>query len=440
MKEKELIYFPSLTSFSTYFKKNIPLINDYSHRFYEDHFGEWAHKYFLLSAGSIYKKKNIRKELEMEDCLVFGDSGGFQIATGALKWDVSLREDIFNWLENNSDVAMNIDIPPVSKNYSFSDCIRITVDNMKWFEEHQTGKTEFLNVIQCQTIPQMEEWFDAVKGFKEFKGWGAGNVSCTQNFIHLIYLFLKNGVFEDKNFKWFHFLGKTSPLHYILYSVLQKKLNQYYPYVQVTTDSSTPAMQAVFGNWYHSVNYRHKTFAGLYYGNKGKTNYIDDAPLPCSINCPMCKEIKFKNIADDGGAARFYIAYHNLFLMNKALKDINILSKAHFTIYDGLIPKADYDVLKIINNLFDFYFTDKIKFETYYHSNRSFLDKFSIGYEVDNRELVDDSEIFGHESEDEAKKIADRMSITQDIKLSKRQKDLITKVETGEEINDFEKE
>jgi hypothetical protein len=47
-----------------------------------------------------------------DDVLVFGDSGGFQIATGALKWDSTIREKIFHWLEANSDVAANLDIPP----------------------------------------------------------------------------------------------------------------------------------------------------------------------------------------------------------------------------------------------------------------------------------------------------------------------------------------
>lgn len=453
IKPKELIYFPSLSSFSPYMKKNKPLINDYSHRFYDkDKFGEWHHPYFLLSAGSVYKKKTIRKELGMDEpgdvyrgddkpntnCLVFGDSGGFQIATGALKWDVSLREAIFNWLEENSDIAMNIDIPPVSKNYPFSECIRITVDNMKWFEEHQTGKTDFLNVIQCQTIPQMEEWFEAVKGFTKFKGWGAGNVSCTANFIHLLYMFKKNGIFEPESFKWFHFLGKTSPEHYMLYSVLQKKLNEYYPHIQVTTDSSTPAMQAVFGNWYHGVNFRSKTFAGLYYGNKGKTDYIAETKLPCTIDCPMCKEITFTNVENDGGAARFYIAYHNLFLMNKALKDINVLSKAHFGIFDGLVDGKFYKVLKCIVDIFDA--KDNIALEKVYNHIKPLLqDKaFNIGYIVDDKEIIDDSDLFGYHSKEDEENSILKLGENKQKKLTEREKNLVAAIEAGEEIEDFE--
>ena len=446
MKQKELIYFPSLSSFAPYLKKDIPLINNYSHRFYDDSFGKFAHKFFLLSAGANYKKKTMRKDLAMDDCLVFGDSGGFQIATGALKWDVSLRESIFNWLEDNSDIAMNIDIPPFGNNYSFADCLKMTVENMQWFEDHQTGKTDFLNVIQCRTIAEMEKWFAAVKGFKKFKGWGAGNVASAQNFGHLVYLFLKNRVFEDPNFKWFHFLGKTTPHHFILHAVLQKKLNQYFPHIQVTTDSSTPAMQAVFGNFYHSVNFRNQSFAKVYYGNKGKTNYIEDAKLPCGIDCPMCKELTFKNIANDGGAARFYIAYHNLFLMQKALEDINDLSLAHFDIFESILPKQEYDLLVVISELFETFFEeegrDKTKsdenvFEKYYASKRKLLRRYQVetpkkptdGEDNGDDKIINNIDIFSE---------GNRTGNSKKI-ITSREEELVDSLQLGKEITDFEK-
>lgn len=429
---KNVIYFPSLSSFAPYLKKDIPLINDYSHRFYDKKFGKFTHPYFLLSAGSVYKRKKIREELEMKDILVFGDSGGFQIATGALKWDVSLRDDIFNWLVGNSDIAMNIDIPPVSKNYTLQQCIDITVDNMQYFEkrieDEKVTNTDFLNVIQCETIPCMLQWFEAVKGFTKFKGWGAGNVASTQNYVHLIKMFLEHDVYSDPNFKWFHFLGKTTPLHYILYAVLQKKLNEYYPHIQVTTDSSTPAMQAVFGNWYHSVNYRNMSFAKLYYGNKGRTDYIQGAPLPCGIDCPMCKEITFTNVENDGGKARFYIAYHNLFLMNKALDDINIIAQGHLQIFESLVPADFYKVIKTISDLFDK--MDEVKnpgktrkervleMNKYFEEQVEFLKRFDVKSKKEaDKEGVEDGDIFGLDEEES--------------KLTAQQKAEAAKIEQG---------
>ena len=39
-----------------------------------------------------------------DDVLVLGDSGGFQLATGAIKWDPSFKKTIFDWLEANCDL------------------------------------------------------------------------------------------------------------------------------------------------------------------------------------------------------------------------------------------------------------------------------------------------------------------------------------------------
>ena len=91
---------------------------------------------------------DFRDQLGLDDgVLVFGDSGGFQIATGALKWDKTIRERIFHWLEANSDVAANLDIPPRAKYENrFAESMEISFDNFKWFEKHQSGKTKFLNV------------------------------------------------------------------------------------------------------------------------------------------------------------------------------------------------------------------------------------------------------------------------------------------------------
>ena len=48
----------------------------------------------------------------------------------------NLREKIFHWLEANSDVAANLDIPPktVYEN-QFEKCAEISYDNFAWFEK-----------------------------------------------------------------------------------------------------------------------------------------------------------------------------------------------------------------------------------------------------------------------------------------------------------------
>ena len=162
-KQKEFIYFPSLSAggFASALIKNEKLSSGVPCRFYSDEYPEsFRHKYFLVTAGHYYKKMDIRAQMGLgKDVLVFGDSGGYQIATGALKYSDDLREKIFHWLEANSDVAANLDIPPktVYEN-QFEKCAEISYDNFAWFEKHQSGKCKFLNMLQGSNPSEYDWW------------------------------------------------------------------------------------------------------------------------------------------------------------------------------------------------------------------------------------------------------------------------------------------
>ena len=47
------------------------------------------------------------------------------------------------------------------------------MENFKYFNENQSGKTKFLNVLQGEDDTTYKEWYDAVKGF-DFQGWSIG--------------------------------------------------------------------------------------------------------------------------------------------------------------------------------------------------------------------------------------------------------------------------
>ena len=92
MTKKKLVYFPSLSSgaYASPLTKDMEVAPGVPYRFWDDRTPEkWRYKYFLMTAGHLYKKDSIRQTWGLQDSLVFGDSGGFQIATGALKWDRS---------------------------------------------------------------------------------------------------------------------------------------------------------------------------------------------------------------------------------------------------------------------------------------------------------------------------------------------------------------
>ena len=110
MDKKEFLYIPSLSAGSmvSAFKKDTKFEDGTTMRFFAKEYPDkWRHPHFLVTAGHHYKKMDFRDQLGLDDgTFVFGDSGGFQIATGALKWDSTIREKIFHWLEANSDVAV----------------------------------------------------------------------------------------------------------------------------------------------------------------------------------------------------------------------------------------------------------------------------------------------------------------------------------------------
>ena len=105
---KDLIYYPSLSAGGCAgdFKKNKEIKPGLTCRFYDKEFPErWRHPYFLITAGHHYKWADARQRYGLDDdVLVLGDSGGFQLATGAIKWDPSFKKTIFDWLAANCDI------------------------------------------------------------------------------------------------------------------------------------------------------------------------------------------------------------------------------------------------------------------------------------------------------------------------------------------------
>lgn len=262
---KEFIYFPSFSAGSggNSAKKNFKLNDGTPWRFYSDEYPEkYRHKRFLISAGQHYKKMDYAKDYEFDkDVLVIGDSGGFQIATGVIKWDPSIRSQIFNWLENNSNIALNLDIPTrgVFKG-KFQEALDISKENFSYFNKHQSGKTDFLNVLQGYDYNTYSSWYNEIKDY-EFQGWAVGGcIGRLPAFINSLCVLKENGEFAKKSNKWFHFLGMSSILEFLVIAQTQKSLNELYPHVQITNDSSTPSNGIRFGNYYTNFNLKQLRF------------------------------------------------------------------------------------------------------------------------------------------------------------------------------------
>jgi len=110
--------------------------------------GAFTYKYGLYSAGHAQldlDKTLIQdamiQERNRENTIILGDSGGFQIGKGVLKFDWSdfkgkgankTRDQILNWLELTADWSMVLDVPTWASNElhrektglkSFQDCL-----------------------------------------------------------------------------------------------------------------------------------------------------------------------------------------------------------------------------------------------------------------------------------------------------------------------------
>ena len=377
-EQKRFIYFPSLSAGSmvSAFKKDMKFESGDPVKFFDSRYpAEWRHPYFLITAGHHYKKMDFREQIGLEkDVLVFGDSGGYQIATGALPYSNELREKIFHWLEANSDVAANLDIPPKTKyRNKFAECADISFDNFAWFEKHQSGKTKFLNMLQGSNSAEYSWWYNKFKHF-DFQGWAIGGPQRLVDFMFAISLMLKEKEFENKKLEYVHLLGISKISDFFILATLQKLFNKYYGNrIYVTTDSSSPGQYPVFGTYLHSTNYKTQTFSELYFPKNAeyrRKNHIKQGKgdiaidltehVPCSLGCPACTDFTYELLGGQTatGLDRYSqeamprMVVHNTHLYVHAANEINRLVDSHVELLETVVPKDLYDVILSLHEMF----------------------------------------------------------------------------------------
>ena len=390
-KQKEFIYFPSLSAggFASALIKDEKLSSGVPCRFYSDEYPkEWQHKYFLVTAGHYYKKMDIRAQMGLgKDVLVFGDSGGYQIATGALKYSDDLREKIFHWLEANSDVAANLDIPPktVYEN-QFEKCAEISYDNFAWFEKNQSGKTKFLNMLQGSNPSEYDWWYHKFKHF-EFSGWAIGGPQKLVDFMWALALMLKNREFENVQNEYLHLLGISKISDFFILSTIQKLLNKHYGNrIYVTTDSSSPGQYPVYGTFLHSHNFKKLSFSDVYMPKPDKDedgNHIPlaeskipdlqhDTLVPDSLGDPACQDFTWGMLDEYNKEAVPRMVLHNVHVFQNTIKEVNKIVAAHRDVAQYMVPNNLAAVLRSIYEMFE----DPDKAITTYEKYKQYYQKF----------------------------------------------------------------
>jgi hypothetical protein len=233
--------------------------------------------YALFSAGHAAKSltaappQTIVSARTRGQSIVLGDSGGFQILTGAIKTiDAERVHHMMRWMEDNCDYSMVLDFPTagigrgqIAKHaprlsaegeepqiralaasnglsFDFNLALHQTdLNNQQFVARHEPGATNFLNVLQGRNEVESKAWYEHVKT-APFSGWAfAGAHLKDFNLILQRLIDLRDDGLLGQA-KWIHMLGKGEPDLACLFTVLQRTIrDQINPDLQISFDSAS---------------------------------------------------------------------------------------------------------------------------------------------------------------------------------------------------------
>lgn len=260
--------------------EGLDFLNDKTGYFYYD-MGLYSAGHAYLDIERSHVLEWMIQDRDKSKITMVGDSGGFQIGKGVIKFDWDhfferkgdknykgnadkVRHKILNWLEHTADWSLTLDVPTwayIDKTArertglrSFNECLAATLHNNDFFVEHRQGKTKFLNVLQGTSWEDTQIWYDAVKDYP-FEGWamGGNNMRDIEIALRRLIIMRDEGHLEGKD--WIHFLG-TSKLEWaVMLTSIQRELRKHVnPNVVISFDCASPFIATANGLAYtHNV-------------------------------------------------------------------------------------------------------------------------------------------------------------------------------------------
>lgn len=359
---RKFVYIPSFSAgvYGNQIKKDFNFRNGKEIRIYHKNIDESLYNpWFLAPAGHLHKNFEYRTQIKSdEDTILFGDSGGFQIASGAIKWDPSLRDKIFRWLESQCDYSVNLDIPPrLNYQNKFDECLKISIENFKYFSDNQSGSTKFLNVMQGDTVEKYGVWCRSVKHF-DFNGWCLGGVGVNlTNMLSAIAVFIDEIDLFDKNIDIVHSLGTSKIIDFAILSQFQKSLNDIGSHVQVTTDSSSPNNASRFGTYYTRGDLKDGAFKQIHvpkFKLEGKFDMIEGiAALPKTATCDAYLEdcYDWTDIRDYTNELNCVMVLHGYGVFMDSKRLIDSLIYGHPYLRDQMFDKGILSIIKVVEDM-----------------------------------------------------------------------------------------
>jgi hypothetical protein len=257
--------------------------------------GYFSYKYGLYSAGHAqldlkksYTQESMVQQRDRNNTLILGDSGGFQIGKGVLKFDFrdfegaaanKMRDDILYWLEETADWSMMLDVPtwacdethgPKTGLKTFEDCLEKTRFNNEYFLKNRLGKTKLLNVLQGDDWELTEKWYNGVKeysdpavwGDRAADGWafGSGTKSDMDITLKRLMTLREDGLLKGKN--WIHFLG-TAQMDWACYlTAIQRQIRKHINEdVTISFDCASPFVATAYGLVYTNSQHTAKRWS-----------------------------------------------------------------------------------------------------------------------------------------------------------------------------------
>ena len=213
-----------------------------------------AHEHLLtygIKKNELHKKRHIDKK-----CLVFVDSGGYQLGKGAKENPKYNAKIVLPWCESNGDIFPIIDYPlfsPYKRTYKES--LDFTIKNGEYYKKHRKKKgVKILNVLQGRDFDEIDEWYESIKHLNKGKGgldgWAIGG--CINNpalYMYGIRELVRNKEFSKSKQTWLHIFGTSSFENMLYLSVVQKCLNKLGCNIQISYDSSTQCKTSKYGEF-----------------------------------------------------------------------------------------------------------------------------------------------------------------------------------------------
>jgi hypothetical protein len=293
--------------------------------------GYFTYKYALYSAG--HAQLDLEKSIDQEsmiqqrdraNTMILGDSGGYQIGKGVLKFDwlnfegpeaTKTRQKILEWLEMTADWSMMLDVPtwacdhihsPKTGLKTFEDCLEKTRYNNDYFLQNRLGQTKWLNVLQGSNWDTAEKWYNGVKEFsdpkgkyagKEAEGWAFGGANMCKMDITLRRLMTlrDDGLLKGKN--WIHFLG-TAQLDWSCYlTLIQRQIRKHInEEITISFDCASPFIATAHGLVY--TNAQHTTKRWSVIMDKAPDNKaLSESDIPFPFESTIGRRLTMGDIA-----------------------------------------------------------------------------------------------------------------------------------------------